>query len=295
MIRHCFSLLIFVLATVAVTAPLRADHDQVPGHSQHGDAFNEGPRQEAHLMPGMGSVHFQITTKSALAQKFFDQGIGQLHGFFYFEAERSFRQVAALDASCAMAYWGMAMANSGNAKRAKEFIQSAEKLKGTASPREQQWITALANYHREEKKEEKKDEKKLEKTVESKDAKLEKSSKPKDGKSEKRDEKLAEQKGDKPNDKASDKPSEKQAAKPTDKPAEKASATPNDKSSAVSTEQPAPKPAEKKDEKKTEQANKPGTKSDNKDRVKLYNQALDKIAKDFPDDLEAKALLAVQL
>jgi hypothetical protein len=42
-------------------------------------------------MEGMGNVSFPITTKSAEAQKFFDQGVGQQHGFSYFEAERSFR------------------------------------------------------------------------------------------------------------------------------------------------------------------------------------------------------------
>ncbi len=106
-------------------------------------------------MPGMGGVHFPITTRHPLGQKFFDQGIGQLHGFFYFEAERSFRQVAALDPGCPMAFWGMAMANLNNAKRAKEFIKSAEKLKGAATGREQKWINALADYYRDEKKDEK--------------------------------------------------------------------------------------------------------------------------------------------
>ena len=60
-----------------------------------------GPRQAAVLLPGMGDVHFSITTADPLAQKFFDQGVGQLHGFWYFEAERSFRQVAALDPALA--------------------------------------------------------------------------------------------------------------------------------------------------------------------------------------------------
>ena len=186
----CPVVLLLVLACALGASAVRADHDQVPGHSQHGDAFNEGPRQEAHLMPGMGAVHFPITTKAALGQRFFDQGIGQLHGFFYFEAERSFRQVAALDAACPMAFWGMAMANPNNSKRAKEFIQSAEKLRANAGAREQQWIAALAEWLRDDRK---------------------------------------------------------------------------------------------------------GEKREEKDRRKSYNQALEKIVKDYPDDLEAKALLAVQL
>ena len=92
------------------------------GHSYHGEAFDEGPRQAAYLMPGMGNVDFRVTTKSPEAQKFFNQGLAQLHGFWYFEAERSFRQVAMLDPDCAMAYWGMCLANTNNAKRAEKFI-----------------------------------------------------------------------------------------------------------------------------------------------------------------------------
>jgi peroxiredoxin len=118
----------------------------LPGHSAHGEVFNEGPRQKAYLMGGTGKVHFAVTTRVPLAQQFFDQGIGQLHGFWYFEAERSFRQIARLDSNCAMAYWGMAMANIENEKRAQGFIQEAVKRKKNASRREQLWIDGLAEY-----------------------------------------------------------------------------------------------------------------------------------------------------
>ena len=153
-----------LVACLAFAAAARADHDQPAGHSLMGDAYNEGPRQQAHLMPGMSNVHFPISTKHPLAQKFFNQGIGQLHGFFYLEAERSFRQVAALDPFCASAYWGMAMANSP--KRAKEFIKTAEKYQAAASPRERQWIAALANFYRDEKKDEKERRKDYQKALE---------------------------------------------------------------------------------------------------------------------------------
>src|SRR5260370_21969779 len=77
----------------------------LPGHSYHGEAFNEGPRYHAYLMKGMAEINFPVTTRSALAQKFFNQGVCQLHGFWYFEAERSFREVLLLDPKCALAYW----------------------------------------------------------------------------------------------------------------------------------------------------------------------------------------------
>ncbi len=118
------------------------------GHSGMGESFNEGPRQAAYLMGATGDVHFEVTTSVAEAQKFFDQGIGQLHGFWYFEAERSFRQVLALDPECGMAYWGMAMANFGNETRAKGFIEKAVEAKkaGKMTKWETMWIDATAGY-----------------------------------------------------------------------------------------------------------------------------------------------------
>jgi peroxiredoxin len=120
------------------------------GHSLHGEVFNQGPRQKAVLMEGMPKIHFPVTTASPEAQKFIEQGIGQLHGFWYFEAERSFRQAAMLDPQCAMAYWGMAMANLGNQKRAKGFIAEAVKRKEPATDRERLYINALNEYLKEE-------------------------------------------------------------------------------------------------------------------------------------------------
>lgn len=136
--------------TVAQSA--EADRAPTHGHSMMGEAFNEGPRQHAYLMKGMGKVHFPITTKSSLAQKFFDQGVAQLHGFWYFEAERSFRQVSMLDPDAPMAYWGMSMANVNNEGRAREFIAKAREVNartGKASPREWKYIQALSDYYRE--------------------------------------------------------------------------------------------------------------------------------------------------
>lgn len=117
------------------------------GHSFHGSEFNEGPRQGARLIEGTGDVHFPVTSKIPEVQKFIDQGVGQLHGFWFFEAERSFRQAAMLDPECALAYWGMARANINNDKRAKKFIAKAHELKEKASEAERMWIKALYDFH----------------------------------------------------------------------------------------------------------------------------------------------------
>src|SRR5579864_3938909 len=119
------------------------------GHSLHGEAFNDGPRQKAYLKEGQGKVDFPVTTAKPDAQAFVTQGVAQLHTFYYFEAERSFRQAALIDPDCAMAYWGMAMSNVNNRKRAQGFLKEAEKRAGTLTPREKLYVDALAAFYKE--------------------------------------------------------------------------------------------------------------------------------------------------
>src|SRR5262249_18563504 len=137
---------VLILTVAAPSGPAAPSENVGPGKSAHGDAFNEGPRQAAPLLEGTGRDSFPVTTKSREAQAVFNQGVGQLHGHWYFEAERSFRQAAALDPGCAMAYWGMAVANFNNEKRAREFIKEAVKRKKEVSAREAEWIQALSDY-----------------------------------------------------------------------------------------------------------------------------------------------------
>jgi peroxiredoxin len=115
----------------------------LPGHSHIGEVFNEGPRQKAYLMAGMPAISFPATTKSPEAQAFINQGVGQIHGFWYYEAERSFRQAALLDKDCAIAYWGMALANIENTTRARKFMAECLKHKEGISERETMYIDAL--------------------------------------------------------------------------------------------------------------------------------------------------------
>ncbi len=145
-------ILAWMLGTAAIAwGEEPAPPARTPGHSVHGEAFNEGPRQRARLIGGTGKVSLEITTKSPEAKAFFDQGLGQLHGFWYFEAERSFRQTAMLDPDCAMAYWGMALANVNNEDRAKKFAEEASQRKDKVSPREQHYIAAVNEFFAEKK------------------------------------------------------------------------------------------------------------------------------------------------
>ncbi len=127
----------------ALSRPVQKPGPEVPdrSHSMLGGAFDQGPRQQSRLMKGIGNVHFPVTTTRPEAQKFFDQGINYLYSFSWFESERAFRTAAKLDPDCAMAYWGMAMADS---TRGKEFLKFAQDRESKVTDRERRYIDALA-------------------------------------------------------------------------------------------------------------------------------------------------------
>lgn len=60
---------------------------------------------------GLGDFSRPVSTRSAEAQAWFDQGLAFMYAFNHDEAIRSFRQAAAIDPACAMAWWGIAIAN----------------------------------------------------------------------------------------------------------------------------------------------------------------------------------------
>ncbi len=59
------------------------------------------------LMNGVGSSSLKIKTSSELAQKYFSQGVSQLHCFWDFEAYRSFKEASRQDSTAIMPYWGI--------------------------------------------------------------------------------------------------------------------------------------------------------------------------------------------
>lgn len=76
------------------------------------EAGAEIPAQSpsASLYAGFDGHKRSVTTESAEANQWFNQGIQLLYGFNHDEAIRSFEKAAELDPSCAMAWWGAAYA-----------------------------------------------------------------------------------------------------------------------------------------------------------------------------------------
>jgi tetratricopeptide (TPR) repeat protein len=113
----------------------------------------------APLLEGMGNHHYEITTVSPLAQRYFDQGLVLSFGFNHQEAARSFRQAQILDPDCAMCFWGESLVlgpniNSGmdvaENPRAYAAAQRALALKDSATERERAHIEALAKRYAEQ-------------------------------------------------------------------------------------------------------------------------------------------------
>jgi len=63
---------------------------------------------KAPLFENLGNYTYKISTKSELAQRYFNQGLNLTHGFNHAEAGRSFKEAARIDKNCAMCYWGAA-------------------------------------------------------------------------------------------------------------------------------------------------------------------------------------------
>src|SRR5271169_6236084 len=103
-----FALAVFFTSVVFAQSKSAAPDLCVPPPS------GAAPSLPAHLMTGQGDIHMKITTSSAEAQKFFDQGVSQMHSFWAVEAERSFLQAAELDPTAPMPWWGVAMVAAGD-------------------------------------------------------------------------------------------------------------------------------------------------------------------------------------
>lgn len=295
------------LVCLAINSPAQEatpNNEPAPGHSSHGETFDDGPRQAARLMPGVAGPSFNASTKNVEAQKFIDQGIAQLHGFWYWEAERSFRQAAQLDPECAIAYWGMAAANTNNDTRATGFIRMAMKHRATASPREQQYIDILSNYYEaldKEKNKKPEDKKADEKKTESKAE-----AKPDENKD--ADKIDAEKKDDQ--DKAADScetpnsDAKQQAGNKDDSKSETNDSTPTQADLRKRQEELKKQEAElkrkadaaaKKEADAKKKAEETAKKEAKKTRYLDRQKAWEKLVTEFPDDTHARAFLALQL
>jgi tetratricopeptide (TPR) repeat protein len=95
---------------------------------------------------GIGRAHDAVSTKSATAQTFYDQGLNYLHGYVWIEAARSFNQALRSDPNLAMAHVGLTFAYTelNKPELAASALARARALAGTASPHDRAHIDARA-------------------------------------------------------------------------------------------------------------------------------------------------------
>jgi tetratricopeptide (TPR) repeat protein len=112
--------------------------------------------KKAPLFSGLDGIHFPISTNSADAQKYFDQGMMLTYGFNHAEAARSFYEAGRQDSSCAMCWWGFAYVlgpnyNAGmepdNLQRAYDAVQKAKRLSSSGTQKEKDLVEALTSRY----------------------------------------------------------------------------------------------------------------------------------------------------
>src|SRR5207302_11346718 len=96
-------------------------------------------------------------SSSHKVQRGFQRGVAMLHSLEYEDAETSFADGARREPNYAMAYWGEAASyyhphwqppDTAHLKLGREASERAVVI-GGKTPREQEYITALAGYYRE--------------------------------------------------------------------------------------------------------------------------------------------------
>ena len=124
--------------------------------AQQHDAHAPAAGKPATLMTGLGRLHHPIATRSAEAQRFFDQGLTLVYGFNHDEAVRAFRRAAELDPASPMPHWGIALALGPNInldvdpdreQAAYDEAQRARALAASAPANERAYVDALVTRY----------------------------------------------------------------------------------------------------------------------------------------------------
>lgn len=134
--------LVLSLLLLAPSPVLAQAHDHAPDQAT----------RQARLFDDLGNLHHPIQTRSAEAQKYFDQGLTLVYGFNHEEAILSFRKAAELDPRSPMPHWGIALALGPNInsdvdpereKAAYDAAQQARRLAARAAANERAYVDAI--------------------------------------------------------------------------------------------------------------------------------------------------------
>ncbi|MGR8940527.1 MAG: hypothetical protein ACU83P_02955 [Gammaproteobacteria bacterium] len=134
--------LIFLLALLA-SAQVSADGEHHP---------------ETLAQDKLGSIDFPVSCTLETNREF-KRAVAMLHSFWYEEANKTFRRIAASDPDCAMAYWGVAMSlyrqlwatppTGGELKEGRAALQKSKTL-AVKTERERLYLDAVDVLYRSE-------------------------------------------------------------------------------------------------------------------------------------------------
>ncbi len=107
----------------------------------------------------LGRVHFPVACGSrpcdAGTVSRFERAVAMLHSFWYEKAEAEFREIAAQEPSCAMAWWGVAMCryhplwaapSAEDLRIGREAVEKARAVPGLP-PRDRAYIEAIGTFY----------------------------------------------------------------------------------------------------------------------------------------------------
>ncbi|HEU4724376.1 MAG TPA: hypothetical protein VFU59_03665 [Candidatus Eisenbacteria bacterium] len=129
-------------------APVAAQHS-------HGGDTDRAAAGDVPVFRGV-AIHHKIATRSAAAQRLFDQGLGLCFAFNHDEAIRSFEAAARADSTSPMPWWGVALALGPNInmpmspeaeERALEALAKARARLAKAPRAERDYVAALGKRY----------------------------------------------------------------------------------------------------------------------------------------------------
>lgn len=138
--RSALMFALFSLLSV-IADPLNAQEVSHGGHAHIGWLPAEILERPVSQEKGIGKIHETVSTKSAQAQIFYDQGLAYLQSYVWIEAARSFHQALRSDSQLAMAYVGLSYAYSPmDFAAASDALAIAQSMSEHMSARERQRV-----------------------------------------------------------------------------------------------------------------------------------------------------------
>jgi tetratricopeptide (TPR) repeat protein len=143
MCRASFLALVCVLPLATATLAQHEHHDD---EDSVGWVPCEILQRPVALREGIGKINDPVTTSSAEAQAFYNQGLAYLHSYVWIEAARSCNQALRIDPKLALAYVCLSRAYSGleDQGAAQSALEKAQALAANLSERERLRVSLRA-------------------------------------------------------------------------------------------------------------------------------------------------------